>query len=126
MKKILALLLAAQTLTGCFWLVAGGAGAAGAYVWSHGNLTRHYQQPFETTWEGTMHALRVMDLPVVDSKKDKYDGVIKAKMPGGRDKLIVSLERWTDRETRVTVRAGALGDKAFSERAHEEIAKALR
>lgn len=126
MKKILALIIAAQTLSGCFWFVAGGAGAAGAYIWSRGALTRHYHQPFETTWEGTMHALRVMNLKVEESKKDNYDGVIKTKMPGGKEKLVISLEKWTDRETRVTVRAGVPGDKAFSERTHEEIAKALK
>ena len=47
-------------------------------------------------------------------------------MPNSKEFLVVKLERWTDRETKVMVRAGVIGDRAFSERVHDEIDKALR
>jgi len=125
MRRLIAITLLAPLMSGCFWIVAGGAGAAGTYVWVNGNLSRNYRQPMETTWEGTLHALRVLRLPVEERKHDAFYGIIKARLARGEE-LRVTLERWTDTETKVTVRAGALGDRNVSERVHEEIDKALR
>ncbi|MBI4666587.1 MAG: DUF3568 family protein [Nitrospinae bacterium] len=125
-KKLALLALVMAPLYGCVALVAGGAGAAGAYMWTHGNLTRNYHQPMETTWEGALHALSVLNLPVIEQEHDKFNGRIKAKMAVKNDQLIIIMERWTDNETKVTVRAGPLGNRGISERVHEEIARALK
>ena len=125
MRRILVLSFLLPLLSGCFWMMAGGAGAAGAYMWLNGELSRNYKQPMETTWEGTLHALRTLRLPVEEKKHDAFYGYIKAKMAKGKT-LSVTLERWTDVETKVTVRVGALGDKEVSRRVHEEISRSLK
>lgn len=125
MMKRLAVVFLCATLSGCVWAVAGGAGAAGAYFWVKGNLERNYHQPLATAWEGTLHATRVLRLKVVSQEHDAFNGYINAKMAKGED-VRIKLERWTDTETRITVRVGALGDEAVSRKIHKEIEKALR
>ena len=125
MKRLVAILLLAPFSAGCFWLVAGGAGAAGAYAWINGNLSRNYKQPMETTWEGSLHALRTLKLKVTSQKHDAFNGYIKVKMVKG-DEMKLTLERWTSHETKVTIRVGALGDRDVSMRVHEQIEKQLR
>ena len=109
---------------GCQVLALGGAGVVGAYAWINGNLTRNYAQPLETAWEGTMHAVRTLRLNVVKQKRDAFNGLIDIELVKG-DPMRISLERWTDRETRITVRVG-LGDREVSIRVHEEIARSLK
>ncbi len=110
---------------GCFWAVAGGIGAVGGYAWVNGNLSRNYQQPIETAWEGTMHAIRVLKLKVVDQKHDAFNGYITVKMAKG-DIISVKLERWTAQETKITIRVGALGDRDVSMTLHDQIEKELK
>lgn len=126
MRRLLAALIVMPLVSGCFWAVAGGAGAAGTYVWMNGNLSRNYTQPMETAWEGTLHALRVLQLPVEERKHDAFFGVIKARMAKRDEIMKITLERWTDTETKISVRAGVFGDRKISERVHEEIEKALK
>ena len=125
MKRLVAILLLVPFSAGCFWMVAGGAGAAGAYVWNKGGLTRNYKQPMETTLEGTLHALRKLKLKITDQKSDAFNGYIKAEMAQGKV-LKVKLESWTSNETRVTVRVGTMGDHKVSVRVHEQIEKELK
>jgi len=123
LPRSLAAAALAVSLQGCLWMVAGGA--AGAYLWSEGNLVRHYSQPISTAWEGARFALRDLGLAVEEQKIDSHQGQLTAKRSNGVP-VMVTLERWTERETRVSVRVGALGDRAESERVHEAIARALR
>jgi len=124
-KLVLAALLSAFTGS-CALALAGSAGVAGAYGWSHGELARNYRQPLETTWEGAKHAINVLRLTVGEQTLNGHYGKIVAKTPGKDEKTIISLEKWTKTETRVTVRVGLIGDRPQSEHIHEEIAKALR
>ncbi len=113
------------SLSGCVALTAGGVGAAaGAYVWVNGNLHRHYTAPFESTWDSALTALDRMGYEVVDKSHDEYEGEITAQITKNEG-VQVTLERWTNAETRVTVRVGALGDKDISTAIHDEINKAL-
>ncbi len=125
MRRTVAILLLAPFFAGCFWLVAGGAGVAGAYAWINGNLSRNYKQPIETTWKGSLRALRKLKLKVTERKHDAFNGYIKAELVKG-DVVKLSLERWTNNETRVIVRVGMLGDRDISMRVHEQIEKELR
>lgn len=127
MKKLVLVALLLATFNGsCALVVAGSAGAAGAYAWSHGELIRNYRQPLETTWEGAKHAVRILRLTVEEQTITPHYGKIVAKTPGKDEKTVISMERWTNTETRVTVRVGVIGDRPQSEKIHEEIGKALR
>jgi hypothetical protein len=89
-------------------------------------LSRNYNQPLETAWEGTKHALNSLRFKTTNQSVDSHYGKITANPEWGDEKIIVSLEKWTNSETRVTVRVGALGDRDRSEKIHGEIEKALR
>ena len=126
MKRLVAIMIMVPFLSGCYVFLAGGAGAVGAYAWVKGTLSRNYKQPFETTWEGTLFAVRKLGFDVKDSRHDQHYGIIKATMPSTGGVVSVALERWTSRETKVSVRVGTLGDRSVSLHLHEEIGKALR
>jgi len=126
MKKLVAVMIMIPFLSGCYVFLAGGAGAAGAFAWAKGTLSRNYKQPFETTWEGTIFAVRNLKFKITENRRDLHYGIIKAKMPSTGDTVKIALERWTSRETKVSVRVGTIGKKRVSEHIHEEIAKALR
>lgn len=126
MKKLILSLLLLGFTGSCAFVLAGSAGVAGAYVWSQGDLSRNYRQPLATAWEGVKHAISVSRLVVEEQTIDPHYGKIVANTHGGDEKVIVSLEKWTKTETRVTVRVGVMGDRPKSERIHEEIEKALK
>ncbi len=126
MKRFFLALLFIPYLTGCYVLLAGGAGAVGTYVWMQGNLERNYRQPLDTAMEGSLHALRNMRFKIVKNKQDSHYGLIAARRPSTNEELTVALERWTNVETKITVRAGSFGDRNISRHVHEEIEKALR
>ena len=125
MKRFVSALIAAQIFSGCLFAVAGSTGAVGTFVWLNGNLTRNYGQPLETAWEGTLHAVRNLKLKVVESKVDGFNGFIRIDTVKGEE-IHINLERWTNVETKITVRVGVLGDRNKSERIHREIALALK
>jgi len=109
---------------GCFWAVASGGVVAGAYIWKQGRLSRNYNQPLSTAFEGALHALNVLGYKVTRVDRGEYRGFIQAPYKK-RDTMTVSLEKWTENETRITVRAGVPGNRAISEQVHDEINKAL-
>jgi hypothetical protein len=117
---------ALASLAACQVVLLGGAGAVGAYAWVAGSLERSYLQPLPTAWEGTMHALRQMKLKVLSARLDAHYGLITTDMPGANETMRIALEKWTNKETKISVRAGIIGDRVFSEKVHDEIARALR
>lgn len=125
MKRLATLIFLIPFTAGCIGLIVGGAGAAGAYAWINGNLSRNYKQPMETTLEGVLSALRVLRLNITERKHDAFDGYVTAKMVKGKN-VRITLERWTNSETRVTVRVGALGDRDVAMKIHEQIESELR
>lgn len=126
MKKVFFAVAITALTASCAFVFVGSAGVAGAYAWSHGELSRNYRQPLETAWEGAKHALRSLRITITNQSMDPHYGKITAKPEKGDEKITVSLEKWTNSETRVTVRVGALGDRERSEKIHSEIEKALR
>ncbi len=124
MRRLVVMAVLAPMAAGCFWAVAGGGAVAGAYIWKQGRLSRNYNQPLATTFEGALHALNVLGYKVTRIDRGEYRGFIQTPY-NKTDTLTVSLEKWTETETRVIVRAGVLGDRAISEQVHDEINKAL-
>ncbi|VAX20857.1 hypothetical protein MNBD_NITROSPINAE02-1454 [hydrothermal vent metagenome] len=126
MKRIIAISLLMPLLWGCQLLLIGGAGTAvGAYMWASSNLTRNYMQPMDKTWDASVAAVTSMGLEIISKRRDTHYGVIKARLSND-ETLKIALEKWTNRETRVTIRAGKTGSKETSTRVHEEIARAFR
>ncbi len=126
MKRIIAISLLMPLLWGCQLLLIGGASTAvGAYLWSSSNLTRNYMQPMDKTWDAAVAAVTSMGLKIVSKRHDTHYGVIKARLLND-ETLKIALEKWTHRETRVTIRAGEIGNKEMSTKVHEEIARAFR
>jgi hypothetical protein len=126
MKRLVFAMLMTAFTESCALVMVGSAGVAGAYGWSQGNLSRNYRQPIATAWEGSKHALGVLRLKVEEQKIDAHYGKIVAAIPDKEETATISLEKWTNAETRISVRVGVIGDRAKSEKIHEEIEKALR
>lgn len=126
MKKLCFAALLMAFTGSCALVMVGSAGMVGAYGWSQGELSRNYRQPLATAWEGSKHALGVLRLTVAEQKINSHTGKIVASYPVKEEAVTVNLEKWTNVETRISVRVGLIGDRAKSERIHEEIEKAMR
>jgi hypothetical protein len=125
--KRLVFAAALVALTGsCALVMVGSAGMAGAYGWSQGELSRNYRQPLAAAWEGVKHAVGALKLTVEEQEIKSHYGKIMASYPDKEEAITISLEKWTNVETRISVRVGLIGDRVKSEKIHEEIEKALR
>ena len=107
------------------FVIAGPAGEAGALGWTQGELSRNYRQPLATAWEGVKYALGVLKLAVEEQKINAYYGEIVVSSSDD-ETATISLEKWTNTETRISVRVGGVTDRALTGKIHEEIEKALR
>lgn len=116
--------LLALSLTGCAVVVVGGAGAGGAYLWHEGALSRHYPAPLRATYDAALEAARSLQMAVDRSDVDAFAGSIRGVTVARDQQFTITLERWTDDETRVTVRVG-VGDRPASARLHTAIARSL-
>ncbi len=125
MKKLIPVILLAPLLSSCFYLLLGGIGAGGAYYWAKGGLSRNYHQPIETAYEGTLHAMRIRKIDIKSQERGEFKGSIEGETSDGKS-VTVKLEQWTDLETRVTVKAGAMGNNDIAVAIHKQIEKALR
>jgi len=126
LKRIFIILVASFLFTGCVWIVAAGStGTMGAFAWHDGNLARNYGEPIPITFEATLNACKLQGLNVTSAELYSHRGRVIVK--NSNDETIrIFLEKWTEFETRITVRVGLLGDIDLSRQIHSEVANSLR
>ena len=106
-------------LTSCAAVVAGGAGAAAAYTYASGWLTRDYDTSLDKAYQASVRSLQENNIKIVERSKDVASANIKAE--SADQTYWVKIEEKGDKLTTVSVRAGIIGDRSASERVHKEI-----
>jgi hypothetical protein len=116
MKKLIPIVLAVTTLSGCAVAVVGGvaAGAAAGYVWINGKMVDTMKAPLPKVHQATVKAAEDLDLVAIDSAVDKLKGKVSAQMSDGT-RVWIQLKAVDLESTAVRVRVGTLGDKALSQ-----------
>ena len=127
MKKFAGVLLLAGyviSTSGCFALLVGAAAGAGGMVWAKGKLEQEFNQPLDRVHKAGVSALKKLELPVVVDRKDKLTAKLESKFADGTN-VWIDIESLTSKNTKVSVRVGALGDQMRSKEIMDMIEKYL-
>jgi uncharacterized lipoprotein len=120
-------LMIAPLLSGCpvALLGAGAAAGVGAYKYVEGEASQVHAGSYDQVWNGSLNALRQMNMTVVDTKRDALGGEIKARRAADNKDVTVKVEPVDRDSTRVKVRVGTIGDEEESRLIHQRISTAL-
>ncbi len=127
MRVVFLLLLGTSLmLQGCLLLAAGaGAGAGvGSVAYIRGELQTTYAAPLDRTWNAALGALKDLQIPVHNTRKDALGGTIEATRADG-SKVKLTLEPAGPGTTSVKIRVGTFGDEAASKAINGRIAEKL-
>jgi hypothetical protein len=104
-------------LSGCApaVFVVGGAAGAGAVVWVKGKLEEELKLPLGKVHQASLAALKELELPVQEDKKDMLAAEIRSEFADGKD-IWISIRSLTESSTKITIRVGMFGDRARSQR----------
>ncbi len=107
-----ACLSAATLMTGCLAIAAAGA-AGGGVAYVRGELTDTLQASVPQSARATEGALKDLGYNIVERKADAQEASFEARTADDTS-VSVSLERETDRTTKVGIRYGVFGDERKS------------
>jgi len=121
---IVLLLALVPCLCGCFVLLAGAAGGAGAAAWLSNKLTQEVNAPFDKSIEASKAALKSLKLIV--EKETRKDNVaqIMSNYTDGRT-IWIDIHNLTPRTSRVEVRVGVSGDEEAARKIMDKILRYL-
>jgi hypothetical protein len=114
----------AFALSGCLAATAGALAAAGTYAYERGELRTTVDAPLDDVYHATLAAAEQLRLPVADYAQDAFSAKLKLTQLRGGD-VHITLERESERVTRVGVRVGTFGDEATSRVIMQRIRDAL-
>jgi len=99
---------------GCVAVAAAGAGA-GTYAFVKGSTEFNVDAPYNDVWHVTGEVLREYEITITDQSRDALEGTYKGERHDGSNVVVdvASLQRDV---TKVKIRVGAFGDRAFQER----------
>lgn len=124
-RLLIALLLgiSAAGLTGCVAVVAAGAAGTGV-AWYRGRLEANLDHNIEAVFAASQKALNQLEFANISNKKSTVDAEIVSRTALDK-KVEITLEKVTDRSTKVTVRVGVFGDETLSMSILDKIKAAL-
>ncbi len=117
------LLALAILISGCAEAVLvgiGAAGGAGAALWYRGKMEENLDAAFSKVHTATIAALKDLELPINKDQKKGLKARIESQFPEGKH-VWISVRAVTESSSKVTVRVGAFGDKARSQKIFEAI-----
>lgn len=107
--------------SGCV-LVAGGAAAAGTYVWMDGNVESVESAELSEVHAAALGALDEMGVEITEQRADRTAGRIRAETAAGKT-VRIDLEPGGVDRTKVRIRVGTMGDKDLSQAILEAMRK---
>ena len=100
--------------SGCIPLLIGAAAGAGGIVYVKGAAVKNVDENIGKVHKAGLAALKKLGIFVTDDEVNKHSMVIKAEYEDGK-KVLVKAEALTEFVSKVTVRAGVIGDQEESE-----------
>jgi hypothetical protein len=100
-----AMMLCALGLTGCFWVVAGAAGGAGAYSYSLGKLEAVKEAPVATVQKAAVDGLKDLEIRIVRENVDKLTGQVEGSTAQGKT-VTIRIDRQTENTAKLSIRVG--------------------
>lgn len=124
-RLLIALLLgiSAAGLTGCVAVVAAGAAGTGV-AWYRGRLEASLDHNIEAVFAASQKALNQLEFANISNKKSAVDAEIVSRTALDK-KVEITLQKVTDRSTKVMIRVGVFGDETLSMSILDKIKAAL-
>jgi len=125
-RRLLAALLlgvSAAGLTGCVAVVAAGAAGTGV-AWYSGRLEANLDQNIEVVFAASQKALNQLEFANISNKKSSVDAQLVSRTALDK-KVEITLQKVTDRSTKVMIRVGVFGDETLSMSILDKIKAAL-
>ncbi len=124
-RLLVALLLgvSATGLTGCVAVVAAGAAGTGV-AWYSGRLEANLDQNIEAVFVASQKALTQLEFANISNKKSSVDAQLVSRTALDK-KVEITLQKVTDRSTKVMIRVGVFGDETLSMSILDKIKAAL-
>ncbi len=124
-RLLVALLLgvSAAGLSGCIAVVAAGAAGTGV-AWYRGQLEANLDQNIEAVFAASQKALNQLEFANISNKKSTVDAQLVSRTALDK-KVEVTLQKVTDRSTKVIIRIGVFGDETLSMSILDKIKAAL-
>jgi len=124
-RLLVALLLgvSAAGLSGCIAVVAAGAAGTGV-AWYRGQLEANLDQNIEAVFAASQKALNQLEFANISNKKSTVDAQLVSRTALDK-KVEVTLQKVTDRSTKVIIRVGVFGDETLSMSILDKIKAAL-
>ena len=116
---LLASALLLLTLTGCPYIMAGGAAATGVLYYK-GELRAQVEAPPDEVMAATQKAFDYFKWSTVEIKASRTDGIAKAKTAADKE-VNVSVETQAARTSVIAIRVGVFGDETVSQFLFEKI-----
>ena len=124
-RLLVALLLGVSVagLTGCIAVVAAGAAGTGV-AWYSGRLEANLDQNIEAVFAASQKALNQLEFANISNKKSTVDAQLVSRTALDK-KVEITLQKVTDRSTKVIIRVGVFGDETLSMSILDKIKAAL-
>lgn len=124
-RLLVALLLgvSAAGLSGCVAVVAAGAAGTGV-AWYSGRLEANLDQNIEAVFAASQKALKQLEFANINNKKSSVDAQLVSRTALDK-KVEITLQKVTDRSTKVMIRVGVFGDETLSMSILDKIKAAL-
>jgi hypothetical protein len=113
-------------LSGCFLLLLGAAGAAGAgtVAYVRGELKATLDANMDRSYDASLKALDQLQLIPISKQKDQLGAEIVARTSVDK-RVTVTLKRVDDKLTNLSIRIGVFGDESLSRTIYDRIKKSL-
>lgn len=115
--------LAAAGLTGCVAVVAAGAAGTGV-AWYSGRLEANLDHNLDAVFAAAQKSLNQLEFANISNKKSSVDARLVSRTALDK-KVEITLEKVTDRSTKVIIRVGIFGDETLSMSILDKIKAAL-
>ncbi|HEY0864322.1 MAG TPA: DUF3568 family protein [Lacunisphaera sp.] len=124
-RLLVALMLgvSAAGLTGCVAVVAAGAAGTGV-AWYRGQLEASLDHNIEAVFAASQKALNQLEFANISNKKSTVDAQLVSRTALDK-KVEITLQKVTDRSTKVIIRVGVFGDETLSMSILDKIKAAL-
>lgn len=115
--------LVAAGLTGCVAVVAAGAAGTGV-AWYSGRLEANLDHDLDTVFAASQKALTRLEFANISHKTSRVDARLVSRTALDK-KVEITLQKVTDRSTKVMIRVGVFGDETLSMSILDKIKAAL-
>ena len=104
--------------------LAGGAAGAGGVGWVKGEMQEEFSLPLTKVHQAALAALKELELPVKEEKKDKLTSEIKSQFADGKQ-IWIHIRSLAKSSTKIKIRVGIFGDKSRTQTLLETIHRHL-